>query len=96
MMAVAAHRIARRAHRGLPLALFLVQLAFNAAWSPLFFGWHQIGAALAVLAALWLTLAATTIVFYRRDALAGALLAPYLAWCTFAAALNGALWRLNA
>jgi len=96
MMAVAAHRIARREHRGLPLTFFLVQLAFNAAWSPIFFGWHQIGAALAVLAALWLTLAATLIVFYRRDALAGALLVPYLAWCTFAATLNCAIWRLNA
>ena len=96
MMAVAAHRIGRCACRRMPLALFLVQLAFNAAWSPVFFGAHLIGAALAVLAALWLTLAATTVVFYRRDALAGALLVPYLAWCTFAAALNFAIWRLNA
>ncbi|MCX7005756.1 MAG: tryptophan-rich sensory protein [Kiritimatiellaeota bacterium] len=95
MMAVAAHRIAQRERRGLPLMFFLVQLAFNAAWSPVFFGAHQIGAALAVLAALWLTLAATTVFFFRRDAVAGALLVPYLAWCSFAGVLNWAIWRLN-
>jgi tryptophan-rich sensory protein len=95
MMAVAAHRVTQRENRAMPLALFLAQLALNATWSPLFFGAHQIGAALAVLAALWLMLAATTIVFFRRDALAGALLVPYLAWCSFAGALNFAIWRLN-
>lgn len=95
MMAVAAYRIGQRARRGLPLALFLLQLAFNAAWSPVFFGAHRIGAALVVLAALWLTLAATTFVFFRRDKFAGALLVPYLAWCSFAGALNFTLWRLN-
>ena len=46
MMAVAAHRIGRRPNRTLPLALFLAQLALTAAWSPVFFGGHQIGAAL--------------------------------------------------
>ena len=95
MMAVAAQRIGRRENPRLPLALFLTQLALNAAWSPVFFGAHCIGGALIVLIALWLALAATTVVFFRRDALAGALLVPYLAWCTFAGALNAALWRLN-
>lgn len=95
MMAVAAYRITLRGSGFMPLTLFLAQLAFNAAWSPVFFGAHRIGAALVVLALLWLTLAATTVVFFRRDKLAGALLVPYFAWCSFAGALNLALWRLN-
>ena len=95
MMAVAAHRVTRRANRRLPLTLFGLQLALNAAWSPVFFGAHQVGGALALLAALCLTLLATTLTFFRRDAFAGALLIPYLAWCTFAGALNLAIWQLN-
>ncbi|HEX7225158.1 MAG TPA: tryptophan-rich sensory protein, partial [Candidatus Limnocylindria bacterium] len=33
--------------------------------------------------------------FARRRAAAAALLVPYLAWVTFAAALNLAIWRRN-
>ncbi len=95
MMAVAAQRITLRANRRLPLALFGLQLALNAAWSPVFFGAHQVGGALVILTALCLTLLATTITFFRRDAFAGALLVPYLTWCIFAGTLNLAIWRLN-
>ena len=35
------------------LALFLVQLAFNALWSWLFFGWHMGGPAFAEVLLLW-------------------------------------------
>src|SRR5262245_45502084 len=52
LMAVAAWRIWRRggwsANR-VPLGLFLLQLAFNFAWSPLFFTAHAIDLALADL-----------------------------------------------
>jgi tryptophan-rich sensory protein len=34
--------------------------------------------------------------FWRMKPLAGWLFAPYLLWVTFAAALNFAIWRLNA
>ena len=76
-------------------ALFGVQLALNAAWTIVFFGLHRPGAALAELVLLWLAILATLVFFWRRDALAGALLLPYLAWVTFAAYLNWAFWRLN-
>jgi len=77
------------------LVLYAVQLALNAAWSPLFFGLRMPGAALVALAALWLAVGATTAVFWRVSRPAGALLLPYLAWATFAGALNLAIWRLN-
>ena len=79
-----------------PMVLFAVQLALNAAWSPLFFGLHRPGAAFADIVLLWLVLVATVWLFLRRSAIAGLLLVPYLLWVSFAAALNFAIWRLNA
>jgi translocator protein len=98
MMAVAAWRVWR--HAGLvagrtALALFAVQLALNLAWSALFFGLHAIGWALVDILALWCAIAATSAAFWRIDRPAGLLLLPYLAWVSYAVALNAAIWRLN-
>ena len=98
LMAVAAWRVWRTlppARAAGPLAWFGLQLALNVAWSGLFFGLRSPGLALVDIAALWLALAATLVAFWRIDRPAGVLLAPYLAWVTFAAALNLAIWRLN-
>lgn len=77
------------------LTLYLVQLAANALWSWLFFGWHMGGAALADLVLLWLLIGATTFAFWRIRPLAGALMLPYWTWVTFAGFLNYATWQLN-
>ncbi|MGO8760392.1 MAG: TspO/MBR family protein [Desulfobaccales bacterium] len=77
------------------LALFLAQLALNAAWFWLFFGLHLLGWALVDLAALWLAIGATILAFWAHRPLAGLLLVPYLLWVSFAALLNFHLWRLN-
>jgi len=77
------------------LCLFFVQLTFNAAWSPLFFGLHNPGLALVDLLLLWMVLLATILAFWKARRIAGVLLLPYLGWVTFAGALNFALWRLN-
>lgn len=99
MMAVAAWLVWRQggfaARRG-PLLAFLAQLALNAAWTPLFFGLHQLGVAFAEILVLWLAIAWTIAAFWRVHRVAAWLLVPYLAWVGFAAVLNGALWRLNA
>jgi translocator protein len=88
MMAVAAWLVWRRAGpvgAERALALFGLQLMLNAAWSGLF----------SELVVLWLAILATAIAFGRRHRLAAWLLAPYLAWVTYAGALNFAIWRLN-
>lgn len=72
-----------------------LQLALNALWSYLFFGLQRIDWALADIIALWLTIALTLMLFWRRDRLAGMLMLPYLLWVAYAAALNFAIWRLN-
>jgi len=98
IMAIAAWLVWRRggfAGQGIALSLFLIQLFFNALWSPLFFGWHQPELAFADIGLLWLTLLGTVIAFWKVRPLAGALLLPYLAWVTFAGALNYSIWQLN-
>ncbi|HLT99427.1 MAG TPA: TspO/MBR family protein [Burkholderiaceae bacterium] len=77
------------------LNLFLVQLALNALWSWLFFGWHLGGLAFAEVILLWASILATLICFWRVKPLAGVLLIPYLAWVSFATVLNYSIWQLN-
>jgi len=96
VMAVAAWRVWRLAGLKSPeIAAFGLQLAFNCAWSFVFFHFHLIGPAAVELAVLLALILATLILFWRRDRLAGLLLLPYLAWTGFALALNLAIWRLN-
>lgn len=98
MMAVAVWLVWRRggwAEARLALGLFLVQLALNGLWSWLFFAWHMGAWAFADIVLLWLTLAATIGVFAKRNSVAAWLLVPYLAWVSFAAALNYSVWQLN-
>ena len=83
-------RVAARA-----LTLFVAQLAANALWTWLFFVWHQGAWAFIEVSALWLLIVFTVVAFWRRQPVAGALLLPYLAWVTFAAALTLATWRMN-
>jgi translocator protein len=97
-MAVAAWLVwQRRGFDGarLALGLFLVQLALNALWSALFFGMESPGAGLVDIVLLWITLLATVVLFFRVHLVAGFLLVPYLAWVSFAAALNLSIWMLN-
>lgn len=98
MMGVAAWLV-WRAHgfrgAGAALKVYLAQLVANALWTWLFFAWRQGAWALAEIAVLWLLIATTIVLFWRLHRLAALLLLPYLAWVSFAAALNFALWRLN-
>ena len=77
------------------LTLFLVQLAVNALWSWLFFGWRQGALAFADIALLWVLIVATLIAFWRVSAVAGALLIPYLLWVSFALVLQYWIWQRN-
>ncbi|MBL8590904.1 MAG: tryptophan-rich sensory protein [Methylobacteriaceae bacterium] len=99
MMAVAFWRVLRKPAavegRTAAIAAFLVQMALNALWSVAFFGAKSPSLGLLVIAALWLAIAATIALFRRVDRAAATLLLPYIAWVSFAALLNGAIWRLN-
>jgi tryptophan-rich sensory protein len=97
MMALAAWLVADSgAPDAVPaLALWCWQLVLNAVWSPVFFGLRRIRAGLVVIAVVWLALALTTWAFFQVSTTAGLLLLPYLAWVSYATALNLAIWRLN-
>jgi benzodiazapine receptor len=98
MMAVAAWLVWRTAgwKRGrTALSLFALQLALNVAWSGCFFALRSPGLAVVDIGLLWLALAATIIAFWRHSRLASLMLAPYLAWSSFAAVLNATIWQLN-
>ena len=98
LMAVAAWLVSIHGEfrqRRLPLTLFGLQLAANAAWSWLFFGLHRPGWALVDLSLLWLLLTVTVVLFYTTRRASGLLLLPYWLWVSFAAALNAEIWRLN-
>lgn len=95
MMGVSAWLVWRRGNAARPLAPWLVQLALNAAWTPVFFGLHRMDVALVIIIAMWLAILATILAFRRHSRAAALLLVPYLLWVGFATVLNAALWQLN-
>jgi tryptophan-rich sensory protein len=96
MMAVAAWLAWKRMQSWRVLIPYFIQLALNAAWTPVFFGLEQPGWALVVIIALWLAIVQTIRSFRPAGLTAVWLLAPYLLWVSFATVLNFTLWRMNA
>jgi tryptophan-rich sensory protein len=95
-MGVSAWRVSRTDSRGrAPLLAWSAQLALNVAWSGVFFGRRSPGAGVGVIACLWLAILATIVLSARVSRAGAALLLPYLAWTSFAAALNVRIWTLN-
>lgn len=81
--------------RGLAAFVFAGQLVINLAWSPLFFGAHQMTWALVDILLLDVAVVATIVLFARIRPSAAWLLAPYLAWILFATYLNFAFLQNN-
>lgn len=77
------------------LILFFVHLAFNTAWSIVFFGLQQIFLAFLVILVLWFLIILVILNFYKINKVAAYLLVPYLYWVTFASVLNYSFWLLN-
>lgn len=79
----------------LPLSIYGINLVMNWAWTPIFFGMHNIKLALYEIILLWGSTAAMGIAFYRVNPIAGLLIIPYFAWGTLATALNYVIYRDN-
>jgi benzodiazapine receptor len=75
---------------------FWTQLGLNVAWSGLFFGLRSPLLGLVEIGLLWVAILVNIVVFWRVRKASGLLLVPYIAWVSFAAALNYNVWILNA
>jgi tryptophan-rich sensory protein len=85
-----------RASREWLLALFALNGFLNILWSLLFFRLRRPDWALVEVVFLWLSVLLLVVVVSRYAKASAGLLLVYLAWVTFAAALNLAVVRLNA
>jgi tryptophan-rich sensory protein len=95
LIGIAGWRTWRRDRSGWPMRLWWTQLVLNFAWSPVFFTLHQIGAALAIVLALFAAIVAFIVTARKLDRTAAWLFVPYAAWVAFASLLNGSILALN-
>ena len=95
MIGTAFARVYLRDPGGKAVKIWVVQMLLNWAWTPLWFGLHQMWLAFAVISALWIAIVSFIVVARRTDRLAAVLFVPYLAWVSFAALLNGSIAYLN-
>lgn len=79
----------------LAFIFFGLQLALNTLWSVVFFGLHLPLLGVAVIVTLLLAIILTATMFWQFSKLAASMLIPYVAWVSFATALNIAIAVLN-
>ncbi|MBK1828449.1 TspO/MBR family protein [Haloferula rosea] len=89
------HRAKAGPNRTKAITLFISQFALNLAWTPVFFGAHQIAMALVVIVTMALGILLTIFAFHRIDRLASRLLIPYFCWVGYATYLNAGYLYLN-
>lgn len=99
LMGIAAFLVWRKGlgQKGVKMALgiFILQLVLNVLWSVIFFGRQSPGGAFVEIFFLWAAIIATIVAFAKISRPAAWLLAPYLAWVSFAAYLNYLIYILN-
>lgn len=98
LMGISAARVSLTSdspQRSRGLNLFVLQLAVNFLWSPVFFNLRAYALALFWLILLWILVLTMILFFKKSDTLAAKLQIPYLLWLTFAAYLNFGVWFLN-
>ena len=96
MIAIAGWRTwMRDGLRSRAMKLWLVQMALNFSWTPMFFGAHAPKAALVIILALLISIVSFIFAAWPRDRIAASLFVPYAAWVAFASVLNGAIVVLN-
>ena len=95
LIAIAGARVANMPQAGLALALWALQVALNAIWTPIFFGLKKVRLALVVVSLLWLSVAFGMLALFQIDKLAGLMFVPYLIWVSIATALNLRVMQLN-
>jgi tryptophan-rich sensory protein len=89
-------RSINRSARQRILAAFALNAFLNTLWSLLFFRLKRPDWALYEVGFLWLSIVLLIVLLSRESRMAAWLLAPYLAWVSFASLLNWTIVQLNA
>ena len=77
------------------LKIYFIHLFFNSTWSVVFFGFHLIGVALINLIIIIIFILILMKEYFLKDKVSFYLMAPYLAWSSYAFILNSTIFYLN-
>jgi translocator protein len=77
------------------LNIYFVHIFFNATWSVVFFGLHQIDLALFNLIVILIFIVYLMRVYFRKDKMSFYLMIPYFIWTFYALILNTSIALLN-
>jgi tryptophan-rich sensory protein len=97
-MGVAAARVYQNTQSlsSLPMVLWMIHyVVLNLSWAPVFFGMKRLRLGMILNSLMLATLLLIIPLFYQINQVSGLLLLPYLAWLSFATALNSAICRRN-
>ncbi len=95
LIAIAGWLVWRSKGLGIGLLFWFIQLGLNGLWSYFMFAEHRIDYAMFDITAMWVAIVGFMATSWRVSKLAVLLFVPYLAWVSFAAALNLVIWQLN-
>ena len=95
LMSVAIWIVWRKTSDKKILQLYFVHLFFNAIWSVIFFGFHQIFIALIDLGIILFFIIWLMKIYYQINKISFLLMMPYLLWSTYALVLNTTIFYLN-
>ena len=95
LMSVAIWIVWRKTSDKKILKLYFVHLFFNAIWSVIFFGFHQIFIALIDLGIILVFIIWLMKIYYQINKISFLLMMPYLLWSTYALVLNATIFYLN-
>ena len=77
------------------LNIYFIHLIFNASWSVIFFGFHQIELALLNLIIILIFIIILMRIYYKKNKLSFYFMLPYFFWSSYALILNISIVVLN-
>jgi translocator protein len=95
MIAIAGARVWLREPQSLAMRAWWTQILLNWLWAPVFFSLHLLWFAVAIIVALWATIAVFIAETWINDRISSTLFVVYLAWVSYASALCVAVATLN-
>ena len=95
MMSLAIWKIWYNTRNKKILKIYFVHLFFNALWSIIFFGFHQIFLAIINLIIILIFILLLLKIYFEKDKISFYLMIPYFLWSSYALVLNISIFILN-